>query len=349
MSSNDEFSLELADAGQRVAARSGVIPPPLDSIRVEVARRQRSQRFLTGAVTAVALLAIVPVVAFFFARGGEDPSLVTAASDAAVEQAAATTSPVSVAASETPVPDSLATQAGDFDVDLEENVSVQIQIGDRDYSLEVIVDEEAQGRAAQAEAAAEETRIIDDTTIWLRDLDGQTEASALVDGDTFAVATGPSDEVIDALDDLSDFAENAAPFLNGEIDIDSLLGEGFADSFGEDFDPETFLGPDFDFEGWFGPNFDPEAFLGDDFDIEDLFGEDFDPEAFLGDDFDPESFFEDGEFPFDLEGLGENGFDLSDLDDLSEQFDELAECFGPALEQAQETGSFVLPECDLAS
>lgn len=342
MSSNDEFSPELADAGHRLAARPGAIPPPLDSIRVEVARRQRSQRFLTGGLAVLALVAIVPIAAFFFGRSGGDPGVVTAASDTEVSQAtddsATTTSPVPVAASETPVADALVSQAGDFDVDLEENVSIQIQIGDRDYSLEILVDDEAQDRAAQAEAAAEEIRIIDDITIWLRDLDGQTEASALVDDDTFAAATGPRDEVIDALDDLSDFAENATPFLNGDIDIDSLLGEGFAESFGEDFDPEAFLGENFDLDDFLGEDFDPQDFLGEDFDLEGLFGEDFDPESFL----------EDGELPFDLEGLGEDGFDLGDLGGLSEQFDELAECFGPAIEEAQATGNFVLPECDLA-
>ena len=113
-----------------------------------------------------------------------------------------------------------------------------------------------------------------------------------MDDGVFAAATGPSDEVIDALDDLTEFAEQAAPLLNGDLDLEGLLGDDFADSFGEDFDPQEF------FEG----------------------------------------------LPFDLEGLGDGELDLGNL---FGQLEDLQECFGPALEEANETGSFILPDCDI--
>ena len=80
MPSNDHLSDRLTQAGQRAAGRSGATPPPLDSIRVEVARRQRSHRTMTGVVAALALVAIVPLAAIFF-TGNDDPGVVTAASE----------------------------------------------------------------------------------------------------------------------------------------------------------------------------------------------------------------------------------------------------------------------------
>ena len=64
MPSNNHLSDRLTQAGQRAAGRTGATPPPLDSVRVE-ARRQRSQRTLAGVATALALVAIVPLAAFF--------------------------------------------------------------------------------------------------------------------------------------------------------------------------------------------------------------------------------------------------------------------------------------------
>lgn len=348
MPSNDHLSERLTQAGQRAAGRHGLTAPPLDSIRVEVARRQRSQRTFGGVAVAVVLLAVVPIAAFFFGRSTSDSGVVTAASDgqaaAAVDldQAAAIEEPPIASSAVGEALDSLNAQDRDFAADLDENIDVQIQIGDRSYSLEVIVDDQAPVRAAEAEAAADDTRLIDDTTIWLRDLDGQTEASALVDDGVFAAATGPSDEVIDALDDLTEFAEQAAPLLNGDLDLEGLLGDDFADSFGEDFDPESFLGPDFNIEEFLGPDFDPNQFFGEDFDPESFVGPDAELEQFFGPDFDPQEFFEG--LPFDLEGLGDGELDLGNL---FGQLEDLQECFGPALEEANETGSFILPDCDI--
>ena len=236
----------------------------------------------------------------------------------------------------------------DFGGDLDENVDVQIQIGDRSYSLEVIVDDEAAPRAAEAEAAAEDTRIIGDTTVWLRGVDGQTEASALVDEGVFAAATGPSEEVIDALDELGELADAASSFFDGDTDIEGLLGPDFdiEEFLGPDANIEEFLGPDFNIEEFLGPDFDPQQFFEDGalpFDPEAFLGPDFDIEEFLGPDFDIEQFF-DGELPFDLEGLEEGDFNLGDL---FGQLNELEECFGPALENAEATGTFTLPDCDV--
>ena len=344
MPSNNHLSDRLTQAGQRAAGRTGATPPPLDSVRVEVARRQRSQRTLAGVATALALVAIVPLAAFFL-TSGDDVGVVTAASDAEAAALAepasqATTTTTEAAATPLDDPDSVVAQDLDFGGDLDENVDVQIQIGDRSYSLEVIVDDSAAGRAADAEAAAEETRVIGDNTVWLRGVDGQTEASALVDDGVFAAATGPTEEVVDALDELGELAEAASSFFDGDSNLEGLLGD--------DFDAESFLGPDFNIERFLGPDFDPQQFFEDGdlpVDPEQFFGPDseLDLDQFFGDDFDPQQFFNDGALPFDFEDFGEGGLDLGEL---SEQFEALQECFGPALEQAEATGTFTFPDCE---
>ena len=356
MPSNDHLSDRLTQAGQRAAGRSGATLPPLDSIRVEVARRQRSQRTFGGVAVAVVLLAVVPIAAFFFGRSTSDPGVVTTASDgqaaAAVDldQASAIEEPPIASSAVGETLDSLSAQDRDFAADLDENIDVQIQIGDRSYSLEVIVDDQAAGRASDAEAAAEETRVIGDNTVWLRGVDGQTEASALVDDGVFAAATGPSDEVIDALDELGDLADAASSFFDGDTDLEGLLGD--------DFNVEDFLGDDFDPQQFFDDGalpFDPEEFLGPDGNFEEFFGEDFDPqqffddgslpfgpEAFLGPDFDIEQFFGNSD---PQEFFGEGG--ALDLDELREQFESIPECFAPAIEEAEATGSFTFPDCDV--
>ena len=344
MPSNNHLPERLTQAGQRAAAgRPGATPPPLDSIRVEVARRQRSHRTLTGVVAALALVAIVPLAAIFF-TGNDDPGVVTAASESeAIADATTPESTTTTEAAAAPVPAELDTpvaQDFDFGADLDENVDIQIQIGDRSYSLEVIVDDEAADRASEAEAAAEDTRVVGDTTVWLRGVDGQTEASALVDDGVFAAATGPTEEVIDALDELGDLAEAASSFFDGDSNLEELLGD--------DFDPESFLGPDFDIEQFFGEDFDPQQFFEDGdlpVDPEQFFGPDaeLDLDQFFGDDFDPQQFFNDGALPFDFEAFGEGGLDFGEL---SEQFEALQECFGPAFEQAEATGTFTFPDCE---
>lgn len=327
MPSNDDFSEILNQAGRRAAERTGPAAPPLDSISAEVARKQRGRQTLAGVVAVLTLALVVPVAAFFFGRASNAPSVTTAAATSAAVAVDEVSSQAPVGADDAASNEfsavagnsgDLAAQDQDFEADLDENVNVQVQVGDREYSLEVIVDAQAPVRGAEAEAGAEDTRVINDTTIWLRDVDGQTEASALVDGDIFAAAVGPRDEVIDALDDLTEFAESAAPLLNGDFnieglldgdaDLEGLLGDDFdiEQFFGEDFDPQQFFGEDFDPQQFFDGGelpFDPGAFLGDDFDLEGLFGEDFDPESFLGEDFDPRQFF--GE-DFDLDDLFED-------------------------------------------
>lgn len=334
MPSNDQFSERLTQAGQRAAGRSGATPPPLDTIRVEVARRQRGQRTLTGVVASLALIAIIPVAAFFFTQG-DDAGVVTAASnaEAAVSQATSQDTTTTTEATASPLVDDLdSADAQDLDLDfggdLDENVDVQIEIGDRSYSLEVIVDDSAVSRAADAEAAAEDTRVIGDNTVWLRGLNGQSEASALVDDGVFAVATGPTEEVIDALDELGELADAASSFFDGETGLDGLLGDG-----GLPFDPEEFFGPDGNFEQFFGEDFNPEEFLGTDSDLNQFFDEDFDIDEFF-----------DGELPFDLDGLEEGDLNLGDL---FGQLEDLQECFGPAFEDAEATGTFTLPDCEI--
>ena len=354
MPSNDHLSDRLTQAGQRAAGRSGATPPPLDSIRVEVARRQRSHRTMTGVVAALALVAIVPLAAIFF-TGNDDPGVVTAASESeAIADATTPESTTTTEAAAAPVTAELDTpvaQDFDFGADLDENVDIQIQIGDRSYGLEVIVDDQAAGRASDAEAAAEDTRIVGDTTVWLRGVEGQTEASALVDDGVFAAATGPTEEVIDALDELGDLADAASSFFDGDTDLEGLLGDDFnvEDFLGDDFDPqqffddgalpfdlEEFLGPDSNFEEFFGEDFDPQQFFDDGslpFGPEAFLGPDFDIEQFFGPNFDPQEFF------------GEGG--ALDLDELREQFESIPECFAPSIEEAEATGSFTFPDCDV--
>ena len=146
MPSNNDFNEHLRQAGERAAVRPGPTAPPLDSIRVEVAKRQRRQAMLTGIAAAVVIIALVPVAAFFLSRGTDDSAVVAVASETAVAEATSTTeaeaAPVeaepSVGLSETPP----VVVAQDVDSDrrevaLEENVDVQISVGDRSYSLAV--------------------------------------------------------------------------------------------------------------------------------------------------------------------------------------------------------------------
>lgn len=338
MHSTDDFSEHLQRVGQRAATRPGPIAPPVDSIRVEVAQRQRRQRTIAGIAASVVLIALVPLAAFFLTRQAPNSEVVALAAEteAVAAETSSTQSPTTTQADALPLDgasndsSTANSQAVVDDVDFEENVDAQITIGGRDYGLEVIVDEQARVRASAAEAAADETRTVGDNTIWLRSTGDSTEASTLIDGDTFIAANGPTDEVIEALDQLAQVEESLAPVLGEDFDVEGLLDE----QFGEDFDVEEFFGDDFAPEQFFGDDFDPEQFFGDDFDVEEFFGEGF-----------PFEGLENGEFSFDFERFAEGGIDFSEL---QRQFDSLTECFGPAFEEAEATGEFTLPSCDFA-
>jgi len=244
-STDDYFENHLRAAGQRAANRSGPVVPPVENIRAEVARLQRRNRIMTGVVAALVLFLAIPVALIAFNRTSE-PDVVTLADD--------TSLPTDEPASNAEVPTPLAAQVDDaddedpetedteledrtgpFGIELDDEIDIQIRSGDQDYGITVVSGELAPGRAADAEAAADEIRVVDDTTIWLDRQGEVTQASSFVDGETFLAVTGPTAEVDELLTELEAFVETTQQFFGEDFPFDP-------ETFGEDFpfDPETF-------------------------------------------------------------------------------------------------------------
>ena len=256
-STDDYFENHLRAAGQRAANRSGPVVPPVDEIRTEVARLKRRNRVMTGVIAALVLFLAIPVAFVAFDRTPE-ADVVTLADGASspVEDSVAPSveDPTPVAAqlddeelTEDDQPDpTTAPVASPFGIELDDEIDIQIRSGEQDYGITVVSGDPAPARAAEAEAAADETRIVEDTTIWLDRQGEVTEASTFVDGETFLALTGPTSEVDELLTELEAFVGSAQQFFGDDFPFDP---ETFAEDF--PFDPETFA------EGF---PFDPETF-----------------------------------------------------------------------------------------
>lgn len=246
----------LARAGQRAAYRPVPPPPPVDTLVAEVGRRRTKRRRAAGG--AFAALAAVVAIPFGVAALDNEPEAVTLATDDGASPAESATlagqaepvptttteatSTTTVAPTEEPVDDARRgpllvpdfSEDGEFDL--------QLDLGEGSFALEVSKGDDAADRAAAAAESADETRVIDDQTVWLDDQGDRTAASALIDETTFVEVTGPTDQIERALELVTQFSEGSLGFF-GHDDFT--------------FDPEQF--------------FDDEAFKDFPFDLEDLF------------------------------------------------------------------------------
>lgn len=239
----------LERAGQRAAYRPVPAPPSIDSLTAEVGRRRTKRRRAVGG--GVAALAAVVAIPFGVATlNDSQPDVVTLATDdgSAPAEAAAVGAQVGPDTSTTvaPTTTTLAPNADDarrgplFLPEFGEDgtFDLELDLGEGSFSLEVTNGEDAADRAAAAGEAAEESRVIDDLTVWLDDQGDRTTASALIDETTFIEVTGPTDKIERVLDLVTQFSEGSFGFFGHE---DFELPENFFDSEGFMFDPEQFF------------------------------------------------------------------------------------------------------------
>ncbi len=260
----------LESAGQRAAFRPVPIPPSVDELATEVDRRRTNRRrAIGGGVAALALVLGLPLGASLIGDGqpadvvtfAADDVIADTASDAAVAVQPAETSTTSTS-STTTTPDSDAdTDLGPFAGIDREDFDLSMNFGDTSFSIEVVTGGDAVDRAAAAEAAASSIRTIDDETVWLDEQGDKTTAAALFDGDTFVSVTGPTSNIDQVLDlmtehadgpidlfDLEDFSERfdiPDDIFNGDLEFD-FDGDGVPEDLDKFFEDGTF--PDFDDE-----------------------------------------------------------------------------------------------------
>ena len=304
---------DLEAAGRRAAERPVPAPPDVTSLQRGAGRHRSRRRAAFASFAAVAALgAGIPIGLSL--RDDAPLEVVAAGTDSEADAAAPLTSQ-----SDDPAPttDDVAASADDTENGAAE---IELRYGDEfAFKIEVLHGEEAAAAARAAEAAADETRDIEGTTVWI-DRDGDTtRVSALVDPDHFIEVTGPTDQLDRLLEIMSSGGLELPAFpAFPEGDIEKFFEE-FQEQFGEGF-----------------PFGEAPFVFGD--------GEDF---GFLFD-------FENGELPPELKELleqfeGFEGFD-GELPDLQELFpegelpklDELFEQFGgelPDLEQFFEEGT----------
>lgn len=255
----------LEAAGRRAALGPVPAPPSLDALNAEVDRRRtKKRRAVGGGIATVAALVAIPLGVAFV--GNADPEV-----NVATEGVAEATSdePASLAApidSSQPVPEGTATslppldaiestpgaslERGPFDGLNDENFDLDLNLGDMSFSIEVISGDDAAGRAAEAEAAADETRDVDGQAVWIDNQGENIAASAMFDDETsdhstFVQVTGPAEQVERILGLVTEHANGPVRFfdLDGFADRFDLPegvfdGEGAFDGdfpFGEDF------------------------------------------------------------------------------------------------------------------
>lgn len=204
---------------------------------------------------------------------------------------------------------------GPFDGLNDENFDLRLDLAGMNFTIEVVSGDDAAARAAEAEAAADETRDIDGQAVWIDERGDEISASAFFDDEssddpTFVQVTGPAEQVERILDLVTEHANGPVRFF----DLD-----GFADRF--DLPEGVFDGEGFPFE-------DGEFPFGERF----PFGED----GPFGEDFP----FEEGEFPF------EQFFDEGALDDFRSQMQDFAECMDITVDRTGDTTSIEIPDCD---
>lgn len=244
----------LEAAGRRAALGPVPTPPSIDSLVAEVGRRRTKRRKVAGGAIA-ALVAAVAIPVGVMLVDDDQPNVVTLASDdgaelssgdpagvAQVEPSSSTTSVAASSSSETPSPSSTddAVRRGPFAGLSDENFDLRLDLGDESFSIVVISGDDAAARAADAEAAADETRDIDGQAVWIARSGDEVTASAFVDGETFVEVHGPEVEIDRILDLVAEHANGPVMFFDpgmfaerfdlpeGLLDGEGFFGEGFS-------------------------------------------------------------------------------------------------------------------------
>lgn len=192
----------------------------------------------------------------------------------------------------------------------DENFDLRLDLAGMNFSIEVVSGDDAASRAAEAEAAADETRDIDGQAVWIDERGDELAASAFFDDEssddpTFVQVVGPAEQVERILELVTEHANGPVRFF----DLD-----GFAERF--DLPEGVFDGEGFPFE-------DGEYPFGERF----PFGEDFP--------------FAEGEFPF------EQFFEEGTLDEFRSSMQDFAECMDITVDRSGETTSIEIPNCEL--
>ena len=230
---------DLHDAGARAAGQP-VPLPSIDGLSAEVSRRRNRRRTLIGSsVAGIALLAAVPFAAAQLGDDEAPPSLLTAAQDGDAPDTT-TEAPTTTAAA--PAEGTDTDPDGNHDdehdgfkgTDRHHDFDLDFTLDD-DFSFAVrgVGGDEAAAAAADAEAQADETRTIDELTVWIDRNGDTTTVSSLVEPTQFVEVTGPSDSIESLLDMITN---------NG-----AMFGFGGDFDFGSDFDItpfEDFLTPE---------------------------------------------------------------------------------------------------------
>lgn len=295
------YTSDLEAAGRRAALQPVPRPPAVDTLRT-AADGHRSKRGLVLSAAAVLLVLAIGVPVALNMRGSTTVQNVAAgpAAQDALQDTPAGSQP-------DPAAGGAAGAQDDDDPGGESESEARFELrtgGDTSFSVETIKGSGAQGAADSAAADADDTRVVDGSTVWIIS-DGVTAtASALVEPQFFVRVEGPADQ----LDEL------LAVIADGDFDVHDfpafpgLEHDEFFDRFLENFENGEF--PAFEglegLEG-FDDLFQDGRFPG----FEGLEGLEGLDELFEG-------FFENGQFP-DLEEF--EGFEgLEGLEGFDELF-----------------------------
>lgn len=248
----------LEAAGRRAALGPVPTPPTIDALNAEVGRRQNRRRNVFSGVV-VALVAAVAIPVSVALIDNDQPDLVTLASDGGAELASSDPAglpdqvePSTTSTSAAPTTTSATEETvsrGPFAGLNDENFDLRLDLGDESFAIVVISGDDAAARAVQAEAAADETREIDDQTVWIANNGDEVTASALFDDETFVEVRGPKQQIERILDLVSEHMNGPVMFFDPtEFAKRFDLPDGFLDR-------EGFFGEDFSFEGQDNPLF----------------------------------------------------------------------------------------------
>lgn len=281
------YTSDLEAAGRRAALQPVPRPPAVDTLRA-AAGDHRSKRGLVLSAAAVVLVLAIGVPVALNLRGSTTVQNIAAGPAA---QDAAQDTP----AGSEPDPGAAGAAGAQDEDDSGSESEARFELhagGDMSFSVETIKGSGAQAAADSAAANADETRVVDGTTVWITS-DGVTAtASALVEPRFFVRVEGPADQLDELLDVIAggEFGVHDFPAFPG------LEHDEFFDEFFENFENGEFPGLE-GFEGFedFFPDGEFPGFDG----LDGLEGLDGFDELFEG-------LFENGQFP-DLEGL--EGFD----------------------------------------
>jgi len=251
----------LEAAGRRAALGPVPTPPTIDALTAEVGRRQnRRRKMFSGAVAVLVAAVAIPVSVALI--DNDQPDVVTSASDGGAELSsadpaslAAQVEPSTTSTSVAPTSTTEGTEEtfgrGPFAGLNDENFDLRLDLGDESFAIVVISGDDAAARAAEAEAAADETREIDDQTVWIANNGDEVAASAFFDDETFVEVRGPKEQIERILDLVSEHANGPVMFFDPSEFAERFdLPEGFLDGdgvFGEDFSFEEGDNPLFPF------------------------------------------------------------------------------------------------------